>query len=53
MITLEQARKTLPNKYQITDEELSSVLADAYLIANFAVTDFLSGKLRKEEKNES
>jgi hypothetical protein len=48
MITLEQARKTLPDGYQITDEELASVIADAYLIANFAISDYLRSKQKKE-----
>lgn len=51
MITLERARALLPKDYELTDEELSSVLADAYLVANFAVSDFLSGRLQEDEKN--
>ncbi len=47
MITIEQARKKLPKGYAITDEELSAVIADAYLIANFAVSDYLRDKKNK------
>lgn len=44
MITLEQARKMLPPGCNLSDTELSSILADLYLIANLAVSDFLNHK---------
>lgn len=49
MITIEQARKGLPEGYQISDKDLAAVIADAYLIANFAVNDYLRSKKKGEE----
>lgn len=51
-VTLEQARKALPKGYQISDEELASVIADAYVIANLAVSDYLRNKREKEVKQD-
>lgn len=52
MITLNQARKLLPKDSNLTDEQLSSVIADCYLMANLGVDNYLRG--RKEIKeNES
>ncbi len=50
MISPEEARNALPPDYKITDSELASVIADAYLIANLAVNDYLRGKQSKEKK---
>ena len=47
-ITLEQARKALPEGYKISDEELNAVLADAYVIARLAMKDYLRERRRKE-----
>ena len=47
MITLEQARAALPDSYEITDEDLARVIADSYLIANLAVSDYLRSKKRE------
>ena len=47
-ITIEQARKALPQGYKISDEELTAVIADAYTVANLAVKDYLRSKQRKE-----
>lgn len=52
MITIQQARKYLPPEVEVTDEELSSILADAYLVANLAVTDFLKGKVVKKKSDD-
>lgn len=49
MITLEQARRLLPQDCALTDAELSSLLADLYWVANRAVSDVLDGRGRKEE----
>ena len=44
MITLEQARQKLPEGYEITDEELSGVIADCYTLADLAIDEYLSEK---------
>ena len=51
-VTLEQARKALPVGYEITNEELSSVIADAYLIANLVVSDYLRNGRQKERSDD-
>lgn len=50
-VTLEQARKALPPGYEISDEGLAEVIADAYLVAHFAVNDYLRSK-RKERADD-
>ncbi len=49
MITVSEARKLLPHGYQLTDEELASVIADWYAVANIAMDEFLRRK-RKEQR---
>lgn len=48
-VTIEQARQSLPKGYEISDEELSAVIADAYLIAKLAVKDYLNFKKKGEQ----
>lgn len=50
MITLEQARQELPKNYQISDKELSSVLADLYGIADIAIDQVLINNEKGHER---
>lgn len=52
MVTIEQARKALPEGYEISDEDLSEVMADAYSMANLAVSDYLREKKNHANKLE-
>ena len=49
MMSLEQARKLLPEGDKTTDDELSSVLADAYTLAHIVVDDYLEKKKIKHD----
>jgi len=40
MISLEQARQSLPADYVISDEELTKVVASVYEFADLVVDDF-------------
>ena len=43
-LTLEQARALLPRGHPISDEDLASVIADSYAIADLAIEEFLLTK---------